>query len=85
MNPNYHRQAIYIAFKYANINLINYFLNLKGQLHSMMLAFAAEFGHVNILRDIMKKKKYKCDPAYEDNYAILNATSFGHLDVVKFH
>ena len=87
---DYHSQAIYIAFKYRNINLIAYFLkymkiymkDVDESLFSIMLGFAAEFGYLRIVQDIMKN--CKCDPAFEDNYAIRWSASEGHLDVVKY-
>ena len=66
---NYHRQAIYIAFKYRNISLITYFGkylqiykdDMDKSLLLTVLNYAAEFGHVNILREI---------PAFEENHTI---------------
>ena len=86
----YHQQAIYIAFKYANINLITYFLkyikiyekDVDADLPSILLGFAAEFGLVSIVREIMKN--FKCDPAFDNNYAIRWSAQAGHLDVVKY-
>ena len=86
----YHRQAIYIAFKYRNINLITYFLkylkiyekDVDENLPSIMLVFAAEFGYVDIVREIMKNGK--CDPAANNNMAIRWSAKRGHLDVVRY-
>ena len=87
---NYHYQAIYIAFKYRNVKLINYFIkfmkiyedDVDEDQFSVMLGFAAEFGYVNIVQDIMKN--CKCDPAFEDNSAILLSAQGGHLEVMKY-
>ena len=88
----YHRQAIYIAFKYRNISLINYFLkymkiyqentNEAQTLPFIMLGFAAEFVYLNIVREIMKNGS--CDPTFDDIYAIRWSALYGHLDVVKY-
>ena len=90
-SQRYHRLAIYIALKYRNMNLITYFLrymkiyvkdDVDQNLLSTMLGFAAEFGYVHIVREIMEDCN-KCNPAFEDNYAIKDAASKGHLHVVK--
>ena len=86
----YRHQAIHTAFKYSNIDLITYFLEymklyeeaVDDNLLSSMLGFAAEFGYLKIVREIMKNSK--CDPTADDNYAIRNAVKIGHLDVVKY-
>ena len=85
---DYHHRALYIAFKYGSIKLITYFLkslklyedDLAGALR--LLGFAAEFGYVCIVRDIMKN--YQCDPAFQNNYAIRWSASDGHLEVIKY-
>ena len=91
-SQKYHRLAIYIAFKYRNTNLITYFLKymktylkeaVDQNLLSTMLGFAAEFGYVHIVREITEDCN-KCNPAFEENYAIKEAAKRGHLDVVKY-
>ena len=87
---NYHRQAIYIAFKYRNINLIAYFIkymknyekDVDESLFSVMLGFAAQFGYLLIVQDLVKN--CKCDPAFGNNRAIRRSARGGHLDVVKY-
>ena len=87
----YHQEAIFLALKYGNIELILYFQkfmniyqnDLTKGLCSTMFRSAAEFGYVNILQTLLVQD-FQFDPAAENNYATREAASCGHLDVVKY-
>ena len=57
-------------------------MDIDEDLISIMLVFAAEFGYLNIVQDIMKNGS--CDPAFEENYAIRWSARGGHVDVMRY-
>lgn len=86
------RPAFYLALKYGNVALIRYLLDdvkvcnqhqIKPRMLSIMLAFAAEFGYLGIVQDLVRAYP-TCDPTLDYNYAIRRAAEGGHLDILDY-
>ena len=83
-------KAIYLALKYRNVKLIQYFQKIiitsrndfTKDMCSIVLGFSAEFGYLKMVQSLVED--FQSDPSAEDNHAVKHAAVNGHLAVVKY-